>query len=68
MFTILTFIVTQPLVAASVAMGFVIGGASLFLVHRQVADIGRKLDRQEHRLLMVEVTVRKIEKRWSDSQ
>lgn len=62
---LIAFVVTQSFVVLAVVAGFVIGGVSLWTVHRQVAEIGRKLDRQEYRLRMVEGSVRRIEERWN---
>jgi len=61
---VMAFVITQSLVAAAVTAGFIIGGFSLWLVHKEVVGITEKLDRQDARLAAVEGTVKHIEDRW----
>lgn len=60
-----SFVVTQSLVASAVTAGFVIGAGALFLVHRDVSEMGVRLDRQNDRIEAIEGLVHRLEERWS---
>ncbi len=62
---IVAIVVTQSLLAAAVTAGFIIGAASLWLVHRDVAAMQVKIDHQCERIDAVEGLLHRIEGRRS---